>query len=104
MKRVIRSIGIVAGLAAAIWVMRDRLLPDPPPPTDSPPRFRTGGTSGDDLTRIKGIGPAFATRLSDAGITSFTALAAGDAATIAEIANTTETTAQRWIDDAASHV
>lgn len=104
MKNAIRVAGVIAGLAAAAWALRDRMLPDPAPPTDSPPRFRTGGTGGDDLTEIKGIGPAFAQRLKDSGITTFSTLAGEDAATVAEIANTTETAAQRWIDNAASHV
>ena len=104
MKNAIRIAGVVAGLAAAAWALRDRMLPDPAQPTDSPPRFRTGGTAGDNLTEIKGVGPAFAQRLADSGITTFSTLAGEDAATVAEIANTTETTAQRWVDDAASHV
>jgi predicted flap endonuclease-1-like 5' DNA nuclease len=104
-KNAIRLAGVAAGLAAAAWAMRDRLLPDPAPPTDTPPKFRTGGgESTDDITSIKGIGPAFAQRLSEAGVSTFATLAAEDAATIAEIANTTEAAAQRWIDDAASHL
>jgi predicted flap endonuclease-1-like 5' DNA nuclease len=105
MKNAIRIAGVVAGLAAAAWALRDRMLPDPEPPTSNPPRFRTGGsTSDDDLTRIKGVGPAFATRLADAGIGSFAALAAEDAASVAEIANTTEAAAERWIDAASDLV
>lgn len=103
-KNVIRFAGVAAGLAAAAWAMRDRMLPEPAPPTDTPPRFRTGGEQpSDDLTVIKGIGPAFAGRLDDAGVTSFAMLAGQDALTVAEVANTTEMVAQRWIDDAASH-
>lgn len=103
MKNAIRIAGVVAGLAAAAWALRDRMLPDPAPPTSNPPSFRTGGsTPSDDLTRIKGIGPAFASRLTDAGIDSFATLAAADGATVAEIANTTEAAAERWIDDAAA--
>ena len=103
MKNVIRIAGVVAGLGAAAWALRDRMLPDPAPPTNEPPSFRTGGPhTSDDLTRIKGIGPAFATRLSDAGIASFATLANEEAAVVAEIANTTETAAQRWIDDASA--
>ncbi|MEZ5175644.1 MAG: helix-hairpin-helix domain-containing protein [Acidimicrobiia bacterium] len=99
MKNVIRFAGVVAGLAAAAWALRDRMLPDPVTPTDSPPRFRTAAAP-DDLTDIKGIGPAFAQRLADAGVTTFATLASSDASSIAEIANTTETTAQRWINGA----
>ena len=104
-KNAIRLAGVAAGLAGAAWAMRDRLLPDPAPPTDTPPKFRTGGAeSADDITAIKGIGPTFAQRLSQAGVSTFATLAAEDAATIAEIASTTDAVAQRWIDDAASHL
>ncbi len=98
--------GVAAGLAAAAWAMRDRLLPDPAPPTDTPPKFRTGGgeSTDDDLTAVKGIGPAFARRLSEAGVSTFATLAGEDATAIAEIANTTDAAAQRWIDDAATRV
>lgn len=103
MKNAIRIAGVAAGLAAAVWALRDRMLPDPAPPTNEPPRFRTGGSTGsDDLTRIKGIGPALATRLSEAGISSFRTLAAEDAASVAEIANTTEAAAERWINAAST--
>lgn len=40
---------------------------------------------GDDLTLLEGIGPVYASRLRDSGITSFAALAASDEATLAGI-------------------
>jgi predicted flap endonuclease-1-like 5' DNA nuclease len=103
LKNAIRMAGIVAGLAGAIWAVRDRMLPAPEAPTDTPPRFRTGTAAAqDDLTEIKGIGPAFASRLADADIASFGALAKRDADAVAEAVNTTPETAQRWIDAAAA--
>lgn len=103
MKNVIRIAGIVAGLGAAAWAVRDRVLPAPEAPTSAPPRFRGGpGPRSDDLTEIKGIGPAFSSRLAEADISSFGALAAQDAEAVAEAANTTPATAQRWIDAAAA--
>jgi predicted flap endonuclease-1-like 5' DNA nuclease len=105
MKNVIRFAGVVAGLAAAVWALRDRMLPDPQPPSESHSKFRTGTvTAGDDLTEIKGIGPAFASRLVDAGIESFATLAKTDPAAIAEIAKTTETVAERWIASATDRL
>ena len=102
MKNAIRIAGVVAGLAAAAWAVRDRMLPAPEAPTDTPPKFRHGSApSEDDLTEIKGIGPAFATRLAEASIASFNDLAAQDAEAIAEAVNTTPEAAQRWIDSAA---
>lgn len=44
-----------------------------------------GAAPADDLTRIKGIGKVFATRLHDAGIRTFDALAASDAARLEAI-------------------
>lgn len=103
MKNAIRIAGVVAGLAAAAWAVRDRMLPAPEAPTDTPPRFRHGSEpSRDDLTEIKGIGPAFASRLSEAGIDSFSGLAGQDADAVAAAVNTTPETAQRWIDAATS--
>lgn len=105
MKNVIRIAGVVAGLAAAAWALRDRMLPDPLPPSESHSPFRSGTVgSGDDLTEIKGIGPAFAGRLGDADIASFATLAQSDPATVAEIAKTTETVAERWIASAADRL
>ncbi len=105
MKNVIRIAGVVAGLAAAAWAMRERMLPDPLPPSDSHARFRSGTVSqGDDLTELKGIGPAFAARLSEAGIDTFAALAQSDPESIAELAKTTETVAERWIASAAERL
>jgi len=103
MKNAIRIAGMVAGLAAAAWAVRDRMLPAPEAPTDTPPRFRHGSEpSSDDLTEIKGIGPAFATRLAEVNIDSFSELAEQDADAVATAVNTTPETAQRWIDAAAS--
>ncbi len=112
MKNVIRAIGVAAGLAAAVWALRDRMLPDPLPPDESPPKFRTGApdhddtnapaSDPDDLTAVNGIGPAYASRLNEAGITTLDDLAAATAADVAEAANTTESAAAGWIDDAAA--
>jgi predicted flap endonuclease-1-like 5' DNA nuclease len=103
MKNAIRIAGVVAGLAAAVWAVRDRMLPAPETPTDTPPKFRQGShASQDDLTEIKGIGPAFAERLAEAGITTFDALAEQDADAVAEAVNTTPEIAQRWIDTATA--
>jgi predicted flap endonuclease-1-like 5' DNA nuclease len=66
-------------------------------------RFRSGSAqTGDDLIEIEGVGPAFASRLSEADIASFADLAKQDANELAEAINTTPETAQRWIDAAAA--
>ncbi|GMM92737.1 helix-hairpin-helix domain-containing protein [Qipengyuania sp. MTN3-11] len=42
---------------------------------EQPSEARHGGETGDDLTRIKGVGPKLAAKLRDMGVTSFAAIA-----------------------------
>lgn len=99
MNRFVRIVGILGAVGAIIWAMRDRFIsltvpkePEPPafrhpsqPP--APPAQRSSAlppsaipsadvAEPDDLTDVNGIGPVFAQRLTDAGVTSFAALAA----------------------------
>ena len=106
-KNLIRFAGVVAGLAAAAWAMRDRLLPSPEIHDEPPPRFRdappptpAAADDREDLTAIKGVGPVMSGRLIDAGITSVTAVAEADQAALAEAIGVTEATAARWIASA----
>ncbi len=106
-KNLIRIAGVVAGLAAAAWAMRDRLLPSPEIHDEPPPRFRdapgpTPAAAGDraDLTAIKGVGPVMSERLIEAGITSIAAVAKADPAALAEDVGVAEATAARWIASA----
>lgn len=106
-KNLIRFAGVVAGLAAAAWAMRDRLLPSPEIHEEPPPRFRdaprptpAAAPDRDDLTAIKGVGPVMSGKLLDAGITSIAAVAKADPAALAEDAGITEATAERWIESA----
>lgn len=55
----------------------------------------------DDLTEIKGVGPAYADRLNDAGITTFAALADADADELAAETDLSPKRVGRWIDRAA---
>lgn len=62
--------------------------PDDAPPTarvDLPPETPAAGPAGDDLTRLVGIGPAFAGRLAAGGITTFATLAASTPDALAEL-------------------
>lgn len=103
---VLRTAGVLAGLAAAAWALKDRLLPAPelqePPP---PPRYRTGPPSPppdpDDLTDLTGVGPTYAARLADAGFRTFADLAAAEPKTVAAAAGTSERRAAGWIRQAA---
>ncbi|NOZ50526.1 MAG: hypothetical protein GXP37_10830 [Chloroflexi bacterium] len=57
------------------WIIQAQALVDSPPPV----------ATGDDLTLIDGVGPAFASRLQEAGIKDFAMLASADAETLADI-------------------
>ena len=106
-KNLIRFAGVVAGLAAAAWAMRDRLLPSPEIHEEPPPRFRdaprptaASAADRDDLTAIKGVGPVMSAKLIDAGITSIAEVAKADPAALSEDIGVTEATATRWIESA----
>jgi len=81
---ILGGIGEVIAVAAAHEVeaaqdagqgtMADALAPEAPLPAD-----------GDDLTRIKGLGPKLAARLAELGVTRFAQIAAWDAAALARI-------------------
>jgi predicted flap endonuclease-1-like 5' DNA nuclease len=106
-KNAIRVVGVVVSLGAAVWALRDRLLPAPEIPDGPPPKFREPSATADtpppaDLTAVKGIGPKTSAKLTDAGIADLATLAAADAAAVAEAADTSETMAARWIESAAS--
>jgi len=58
--------------------------------------------AGADLTAIKGIGPAYSTRLEAAGIGSVDELAAADAETLAAEVDVSPKIVADWIDRAAS--
>jgi len=103
LKTVVRLGGIVLGLGAVVWALRDKLLPSPQIPDGPPPRYRTPVAEVDvDLTSVKGIGPVYAERLNEAGIHDFAQLAAADPAAVAEAAGTSESAAEDWIDQAAT--
>ena len=105
-KQFLRVGGVVVGLGAAVWALRDKLLPAPEIPDGPPPRFRTvppSPNAADDLTEVKGVGPVYAQRLVDAGITTFAMLANADVAAVAGAANVSESQAASWIGQAAKH-
>ena len=105
-KQFLRVGGVVIGLGAAVWALRDKLLPAPEIPDGPPPRFRTvppSPVAADDLTEVKGVGPVYAQRLVDAGITSFAMLADADVAAVAGSAKVSESQAASWIGQAAKH-
>ena len=111
-KNLIRIAGVVVGLGAAVWALRDQLLPAPEVHPEDPPAFRepasdgdvSGDAPADDLTVIKGIGPVTADKLGDAGITSIEQLAAADPDALAESVGSSPKSVARWVEEAASLV
>lgn len=104
-----KVIGFVGGALAILWAMRDRLVSIAAPQDPEPPRFRVVPPSAptiadDDLTDISGIGPVFAGRLRDAGITSFADVANTDAERLAEITGATVARTSEWVASASAHV
>ena len=100
-KNLLRVAGVVVGLGAAAWALRDRMLPPPEVHEEPPPKFRSGG-GADDLTLIKGIGPVYRDRLTESGIHSFSDLGAADPDAVAETAGTSVSAAQGWVLSAQS--
>lgn len=72
----------------------------PKPKAAPKPEPKTPTTADDDLSEIDGIGPVYKTRLAEAGITTFAALAAADAAGIAEQIQAPVSRIQAWVDAA----
>jgi len=109
-KNLIRVAGVVVGIGAAVWAMRDRLLPSPEVHDEPPPRFREAPSPVPSqahaepssrgavaVTEIKGIGPVTADKLASAGVTDVAAVATSTTSDLAAAAGVSETVAGRWI-------
>lgn len=105
-KRVARILGLVGGLGAVLWAMRDRLVSVAISREPQPPAFRvpepTPTPPDGSITDIPGIGPVYATRLTTAGIGTLAALADATADAVAEAAKVPLSKAEAWIDAAAT--
>ena len=105
MKALLRTLGMLGLAALAIYLLRDRLLPPPaiePAPAPirgMPPRPPVTATP-DDLTAVAGIGPVYAARLVENGITSFRQLASADPERIATAAGARPDAVADWIAQA----
>jgi len=98
-----RWIGVAGGMGAVAWALRDRFVSIAIQREPERPVFRTPPTEVDqidDLTTISGIGPVFARRLEEAGISSFSRLAAETDARLAEILNISESRTSGWSEQA----
>ena len=65
-----------------------------------PSSARPPEAGDDDLTEVKGIGPAYRARLAEAGITRFAELANAAPAMVAGVAGVPEDRASEWIAQA----
>ena len=113
-RRLLRLIGLLGVLIAIVWLTREHLLPAPRVSKEPPPHYRSSPpppppttptpAEPDDLTKIKGIGPVFASRLETMGIVSFAGLASADVAATAESVDTSESNVSDWIAQAEAHL
>ena len=114
MKRVLRFLFWVGAIAFVSYALRrNRLVrvADEPAP---PPHFRVPSPNGessdpvsstqaalaDDLTEINGVGPAYAERLRDAGVSSFGDLVRADVDVIADAIDVSPEQVADWVEQA----
>ena len=110
MKRVIQLAIIVAAAKVAYEVVRRQNAAAPLPagapyePAPVPvPVARAGPVdieTSDDLTAIRGIGPIFAQRLADLGLSNFSALGGADADNVARQLGVSVAVFTAWQDQA----
>ncbi len=99
MKSLLRTL-VTLGLAGlAIYLLRDRLLPPPViEPAPAPIRgIPHKPSTSDDLTAVTGIGPVYAARLVESGISSFRQLASADPEQVATAAGVRPDAVADWI-------
>ena len=98
-------IAAAAGIGWLIWLWRKQIEVTPKPlyisgRTSAYPMTdetqKIPGKVEDDLSEIQGIGPAYARRLNDAGITSFSQLAEADPESLIEITGVSRWDPKDW--------
>ena len=101
-KNLIRISGVIVGLGAAAWALRDRLLPSPDIHDEEPPRFRdvSQAATKDTLTDIKGVGPVTADKLNNAGVTTIAEVAQMGAEDLGSAVGVSAAAAGKWIESA----
>jgi predicted flap endonuclease-1-like 5' DNA nuclease len=102
-KNLIRISGVIVGLGAAAWALRDRLLPSPEIHDEEPPRFRDvsqAASTKDTLTDIRGVGPATADKLNNAGVTTIAEVAQMGPEDLGSAVGVSAAAAGKWIESA----
>ncbi|MDH3499802.1 MAG: hypothetical protein OEM97_06740 [Acidimicrobiia bacterium] len=113
MKRIAGLFGLLSGIGAVVWLMRDRLISLTAAREPEPPQFRAAGQRarvpgtvaapavvGDDLKVVKGIGPVYEKALHAYGVRTFAALAKVDATDLAGHLGIPESRIVDWVDQA----
>lgn len=99
MKRLAKLIGVIGGMAAVAWAMRDRFISVATSREPEPPSFRRVPALI-SVDTISGIGPVFAKRLDGAGIADVSTLATSTPDQVAEAAGVSGARARVWIEAA----
>jgi predicted flap endonuclease-1-like 5' DNA nuclease len=102
MKKLAKVLGLVGGAAAVVWAMRDRFISVATSREPEAPSFRTSAGEGSEHTidTVDGIGPVFASRLTDAGLDTVSRLATASPDKVAEAAGVSAARARSWIEQA----
>lgn len=104
MKQLAKVLGILGGVVALAWAMRDRFISVAASREPRPPTFRIAPTqTSTPVNAIEGIGPVFAQRLTAAGIDSVSRLAGASPDLVAEAAGVSGARARTWIELARKH-
>ena len=111
MNKLAKVLGIAGGIVAVIWAVRDRFITVTAPREPEPPTFRVvtpppppppaGTDDPEDLTAIKGVGPATAGRLREAGVGTVEDLVAADPDALAAATGLAADRIRSWQETAA---
>ena len=103
MRKIAKVVGIVGGIVAVVWAMRDRFISVATSREPQPPAFRSDNSGhSEPVDVIDGIGPVFAKRLTEAGVGDVGALATASPDRVAEAAGVSAARARTWIESASS--
>jgi predicted flap endonuclease-1-like 5' DNA nuclease len=102
LKKLAKIIGLLGGVAALVWAMRDRFISVAISREPELPTFREE-LAGPPVDAIDGIGPVFAKRLTAAGIDSVSRLAGASPDLVSEAAGVSAARARTWIEQARQH-
>ncbi|MGH8911417.1 MAG: helix-hairpin-helix domain-containing protein [Acidimicrobiia bacterium] len=109
MKRLARILGLLGGIGAVAWAMRERFVSVAISREPVPPAFKVPdpvvmspveAKSATEITSVSGIGPVYATRLESIGVSTIEGLATSRAEQVAAAAEVPLSRAVGWIEAA----